>query len=165
MKRECFSNEGSTWTIHPRYKQWISFRQMNLVEGEFSTPFDMRTDFDLILCRNVMIYFAPEGCRRLVGRLYKSLGDEGWLVVGASEHNPEYYTAFRTVNAAGARVYQKMAAPRVQMEAAQAVDTTAPSGRAQAAGEPLIKLAGRTRAGRHGASTPTRRPRRVEKRC
>ncbi len=32
VKHECFSQEGSTWTIHPRYKRWISFRQMNLVE-------------------------------------------------------------------------------------------------------------------------------------
>jgi chemotaxis protein methyltransferase CheR len=115
MRRACFSNEGSNWTIHPRYKKWISFHQMNLVESEFSTSFDVRTDFDLILCRNVMIYFAPEECRKLVGKLYKSLGDEGWLLVGASEHNPDNYRSFRTVNTAGARLYQKTSPPRVRM--------------------------------------------------
>ncbi len=31
VKRECFSKEGLIWTIHPRYKQWISFHHMNLV--------------------------------------------------------------------------------------------------------------------------------------
>ena len=149
MKRACFSNVGSTWTIHPRYKQWVSFQQMNLVEGEFSMPFDMRTDLDLILCRNVMIYFAPEECRRLVGKLYKSLGDEGWLVVGASEHNSDYYGSFRTVNVAGAKVYQKMEAPRARMAlapillrpaAAPAPTLPRPVAAPKPPGRPSIKL-------------------------
>ncbi len=91
VKRECFSKEGLTWTIHPRYKQWISFHHMNLVESEFATPFAAGTDFDLILCRNVMIYFTPEVNRRLIGQFHQSLGDGGWLVVGAAEHNLENY--------------------------------------------------------------------------
>jgi chemotaxis protein methyltransferase CheR len=112
VKRKCFSNEDLTWTIHPRYKQWISFHQMNLIESEFSAPLTTGTHFDLILCRNVMIYFSPEVNRRLVGQFHQSLGDEGWLVVGASEHNLENYRAFRTVNATGAMVYQKIAPDR-----------------------------------------------------
>jgi hypothetical protein len=99
VKRECFSNEGLVWTIHPRYKQWISFHHMNLVESEFSTPWPDGALFDLILCRNVMIYFAPEVNRRLIGQFHNSLGDDGWLVVGASEHNLESYQAFRTSDA------------------------------------------------------------------
>ena len=116
VKRDCFSQEGLIWTIHPRYKQWISFHHMNLVEGEFSPPFPASTSFDLILCRNVMIYFAPEVSRRLIGRFHQSLEDEGWLVVGASEHSPEKYQAFRTVTAPGTRLYQKMALPCGHME-------------------------------------------------
>lgn len=118
VKRDCFSQEGLIWTIDPRYKQWVSFHHMNLVEGEFSTPFPAATSFDLILCRNVMIYFAPEVNRRLIGQFHQALEDEGWLVVGASEHSLENYRAFRTVTAPGARLYQKMALPRGQMEVA-----------------------------------------------
>ncbi len=88
VKRECFSKEGLTWTIHPRYKQWISFQHMNLMDSEFSTPFPAGTHFDLILCRNVMIYFSPEMNRRLIGQFHQSLGDGGWLVVGAAESQP-----------------------------------------------------------------------------
>jgi chemotaxis protein methyltransferase CheR len=118
VKRECFSNEGLIWTIHPRYKQWISFHHMNLVGSEFRTPLTAGTHFDLILCRNVMIYFAPEVARRLIGQFHHCLGDEGWLVVGAVEHNLENYKAFRTVNAAGTTLYQKTAVPREQPVAA-----------------------------------------------
>jgi chemotaxis protein methyltransferase CheR len=118
VKDECFSREGRIWTVHSRYKQWISFHQMNLVESGFSTPWPRDTHFDLILCRNVMIYFAPEEARRLVGNFHEALEDDGWLVVGASEHNLENYRGFRTVLAPGAKAYQKVAAARGRLEVA-----------------------------------------------
>jgi chemotaxis protein methyltransferase CheR len=102
VKRECFSKEGLLWAIHPRYKQWISFAQMNLVENDFPI-----LPFDLILCRNVMIYFSREVNRRLIGRFHESLEDYGWLVVGGAEHNPEDYHAYSAVDAAGTKLYQK----------------------------------------------------------
>src|SRR5271163_3796497 len=61
-----------------------------------------------------MIYFAPETNRRVVRQLHESLGAEGWLVVGASEHNRESYSAFGAVNASGAKFYQKMALPATE---------------------------------------------------
>jgi chemotaxis protein methyltransferase CheR len=108
VKRECFSKDGSTWTIHPSYKQWISFHPMNLVTSDFPTPWPAGTRFDLILCRNVMIYFAPEVNRRLVGQLHNSLRDGGWLVVGAAEHGLDSYQAFRGSDVTDARIYQKL---------------------------------------------------------
>ncbi len=111
VKRECFSKEGLIWTIHPRYKQWISFHHLNLVDSEFPTPWRDGTPFDLILCRNVMIYFTPEANRRLIGQLHKSLGDDGWLVVGATEHGLGGYQAFRSSDVTNARIYQKLPAP------------------------------------------------------
>jgi chemotaxis protein methyltransferase CheR len=108
VKRECFSKDGLVWTIHPRYKQWISFHHMNLVASEFRTPWPDGTLFDLILCRNVMIYFTPEVNRRLIGQLHNSLADDGWLVVGASEHGLDCYQSFRTSDVTNARIYQKL---------------------------------------------------------
>lgn len=107
VKRECFSQDGQAWTIHPRYKRWISFERMNLIQ----TSLDDAGHFDLILCRNVMIYFSPEMNRRLIGQFHQSLEDRGWLVVGSSEHNLENYKDFSSVNAAGAKLYQKTAEP------------------------------------------------------
>ena len=117
VKRECFSNEGLVWTIHPRFKQWISFHHMNLIDSAFSTPL-AGGRFDLILCRNVMIYFAPEVSRHLVGQFHESLEEGGWLVVSATESNLKNYTAFRTVGATGTRLYQKIAFPGARTEVA-----------------------------------------------
>ena len=121
MKRECFTNQGLIWTIHPRYKQWISFHHMNLVGSEFQMPGIENAHFDLILCRNVMIYFAPGVNRQLIAHFHRSLDDGGWLVVGASEYNLESYTAFRTVNVTGAKLYQKVAAEPLPLPALSAL--------------------------------------------
>ena len=118
VKRKCFSNEGLIWTIDPRFKQWISFEHRNLIAGEFPTTSAAGKRFDLILCRNVMIYFAPEVSRRMVGQFHESLEDGGWLVVGASEYNLESYKAFRTISAPAARLYQKPFLPGERLEVA-----------------------------------------------
>jgi chemotaxis protein methyltransferase CheR len=118
VKRDCFSNEGGFWTIHPRYKKWISFQYLNLAESEFLPPSTAGSHFDLILCRNVMIYFKPEVSKRLVGQFYQVLNFGGWLVVGASEHSRERYGEFRAVSTAGTKLYQKMTTPQGQPEGA-----------------------------------------------
>jgi chemotaxis protein methyltransferase CheR len=117
VKRECFSQDGPTWTIHPQYKRSISFRHMNLIDGEFGES----AYFDLILCRNVMIYFLPATNRRIVGQFHQSLDDGGWLVVGAAEHNLENYKAFTAVNGAGATLYQKVASKYAPLQPAPEV--------------------------------------------
>jgi chemotaxis protein methyltransferase CheR len=144
VKRECFSKEGLIWTIHPRYKRWISFHHMNLVGSGFSTAFSGGLHFDLILCRNVMIYFAPEVIHRLIGRFHESLEDWGWLVVGSSEYGLDNYKAYRTVNAPGARLYQKaiVRPPSETVEtrrpAAPTQRLAAKAGRQPAGTDPLV---------------------------
>ena len=127
VKRACFSNDGRIWTIHPRYKQWISFHYLNLIDGDFSTPLTASTRFDLILCRSVLLYFTPQVRRRMIGQFHQSLGEEGWLVVGAAESDLESYKVFKAVNAVGAMLYQKSASPRGQREAAPQMASNTPT--------------------------------------
>jgi len=95
---------------HPQYKQWISFRHLNLVETENARGRSLRSDslpqrHDLLCAGN-----EPPP----VWRLHGSLGSYGWLVVGASEHNLKNYTGFRAVNAVGAKFYQKVSLPTLE---------------------------------------------------
>jgi chemotaxis protein methyltransferase CheR len=115
VKRDCFSKDGLTWVIQPRYKEWIVFHQMNLMDSDFSASFPADTHFDLILCRNVMIYFSREMNNRLIGQFHQSLGDGGWLVVGASECNLSNLNLFRIVSTTSATLFQKktLACPAV----------------------------------------------------
>lgn len=106
LKRMCFRKEGRYWTIAPEYKKDVSFQVHNLANF-VPTPFTIRNGFDLIVCRNVMIYFAPELMRRTVLHFHECLAPEGWLLVGPSEPNMTHFTSFRVLNAPGVTLYQK----------------------------------------------------------
>ena len=70
----------SRWQIAPRLRERVRFRQLNLFE-----PWPMRQRFDVIFCRNVVIYFTPADKRRLVARFVEALAPGGHLVLGHSE--------------------------------------------------------------------------------
>jgi chemotaxis protein methyltransferase CheR len=59
----------------------IRFSKLNLNEGDY----DIHGPFDLILCRNVLIYFAAESRLRVIGRLLDLLARDGLLLLGHSE--------------------------------------------------------------------------------
>ncbi|QEL16617.1 CheR family methyltransferase [Limnoglobus roseus] len=109
LRAACFTPAGSAWQLVPEYRAGVSFQYHNLVANPFPSLLHDLADFDLILCRNVTIYFGPEIIRRLIGQFHQSLTDGGWLVVGHSEPNLELFREFRTVNAGGAVLYQKLA--------------------------------------------------------
>ena len=67
----------------------VSFRQLNLLE-----PFPGLGTFDVLLCRNVAIYFDAEVQRDLFHRLADTLAEDGFLFVGASESLSRYGPRF-----------------------------------------------------------------------
>lgn len=107
IRRECFASNGKRWTIAPQYKSGVSFQFHNLVEDFTPPQLDDGAAFDLIICRNVMIYFAPKLMRRVLQRFHQCLAPGGWLLVGPSEPNMTHFTAFHAVNAPGVTLYQK----------------------------------------------------------
>lgn len=107
LRRACFEKKGKHWTIAPEFKTGLSFQFHNLVEGSFPPPLDDRFDFDLIVCRNVMIYFGPELMQRVVRKFHECLAPCAWLLVGPSEPNMTSFTSFHAVNAPGVTLYQK----------------------------------------------------------
>lgn len=68
------------YRIRPEIVQMIEFRRMNLIE-----PFPELGLFDVIFCRNVMIYFSHDTQTQLVHRLADRLRPGGYLFVGHSE--------------------------------------------------------------------------------
>jgi len=107
VKRACFSRQGKRWQLAPEYKARVSFQYHNLVQDSFPSLLNNLSSFDLILCRNVMIYFGPDLMQRLVRQFQESLVPGGWLLVGPTEPNMTYFTSFHTVNAPGVTLYQK----------------------------------------------------------
>ena len=107
QRRDCFLKEGRLWSIAPEYKERVFFEYHNLVEHSFPSPVNNLFCFDLIICRNVMIYFGPDLMQRMIRQFHDCLVPGAWLLVGPSEPNMTYFSSFLTVNAPGVTLYQK----------------------------------------------------------
>ncbi|KXS51443.1 MAG: chemotaxis protein methyltransferase CheR [Marinobacter sp. T13-3] len=71
------SNGG--WQIKPQIKSMVEFRELNLLDRYTLGK------FDIIMCRNVLIYFSAELKRDILTRLHAALNPGGYLILGASE--------------------------------------------------------------------------------
>jgi chemotaxis protein methyltransferase CheR len=107
IRQSCFCRQGNCWVLLPRYRDAVCFQYHNLVTHPFPSLLNNLFAFDLILCRNVMIYFGPDIVRRLLANFRLSLVEDGHLLVGHAEPNVDLYKGFRTLNVPGAVFYQK----------------------------------------------------------
>ncbi len=103
----CFDRQDKLWSVKAKYRQWTSFMPFNLVEGSIPSYPHGIGHFDIILCRNVMIYFDEATRHRLLGNLHNALADGGWLVVGHAEAGPQMNELFIPVSVPGATLYRK----------------------------------------------------------
>lgn len=102
-----FVRHGKQWQVKPELRQWTSFTVFNLVDGPIpSYPHGIGL-FDIVLCRNVMIYFDEATRSRLLGNLQASLAVGGWLVVGHAEAGPQMNELFTSVPVPGATLYRR----------------------------------------------------------
>lgn len=118
-QKACFVPLGNRWQVKPEYQQGVRFEYHNLASPQFSSPMKDLAQFDLILCRNVMIYFSPDVACQTINNLHRCLAPEGWLVVGHAEHNVDWFRGFRTQMSDGAVLYQNQGPLRGQTEVAR----------------------------------------------
>ena len=79
-----FNKVGEEWEIKPEVSKMCTFRHANLCATQF--PFARATDrFDVVLLRNVMLYFSTEMRKALLTRIHRVLAPDGILILGASE--------------------------------------------------------------------------------
>jgi chemotaxis protein methyltransferase CheR len=75
-----FQRRDQGWTLAPSLRSMLEFRVHNLLE---EVPGGDR--YDLVMLRNVLIYFAPETRLRVLQHVHRALRPDGWLILGASE--------------------------------------------------------------------------------
>lgn len=98
------------WAIRPAIKKMVSFAQLNLADDFFPWHSNSIHGFDVIFCRNVLMYFTPEGMRKVILRLYRSLASGGWLIVSPTETSHELFSEFTAVSFGDVTLYRKSAA-------------------------------------------------------
>ncbi len=75
-----FTRRGNSWMVRDEIRAMVSFRRMNLLH-----PFGAMGRFDIILLRNVAIYFNVETRRKLFEKMCRVLAGDGYLIIGATE--------------------------------------------------------------------------------
>lgn len=83
-------------------KKLVNFRQLNLL-GSYS----LMGRFDIIFCRNVLIYFSPEVKKTILSQIHSILNKGGYLLLGASESLSGLNTNFDMIRCNPGIIYQK----------------------------------------------------------
>ena len=84
LKRKYFTKIGPSYKIADEIKARVDFHQHNLLKDVYPT------DCDLIVCRNVLIYFTEEAKDEVFRKYYQSLAKGGMLFIGSTEQIMNY---------------------------------------------------------------------------
>lgn len=84
-----FEKDGRGWKLNDEIKRMIRFQQFNLIKDPYSFG-----QFDIIFCRNVLIYFSETYKKEVFKKISRSLKNNGILFVGSSELLDDYNKDF-----------------------------------------------------------------------
>jgi chemotaxis protein methyltransferase CheR len=100
-KKRYFQQRDDKWEVRPEIKNRASFRELNLLHN-FSTL----GKFDIVFCRNVLIYFSSQLKTDILNRIAKTLNPGGYLFLGGSESPTSYTDVFELVRTPKGVVYR-----------------------------------------------------------
>ncbi len=99
-----FEQHGTTWQLKPGIRDLVKFQEMNL-----ASPWPFLPRLDLVLMRNVMIYFEVPMKKTILGRVGRLLAPDGYLLLGGAETTLNLDDSFRRVDHLKTGFYQIIA--------------------------------------------------------
>lgn len=106
LQQRYFRPEGRRFRLNDEIRRAVRFEYANLTQGPRLRP---AGGHDLVLCKNVAIYFRPESVHHLVRHLQGALSEGGFLLLGHSESLWQMDEGFSLVEHEGAFCYRKTA--------------------------------------------------------
>ena len=100
-KQRFFQQDGDLWRVKDEIRNRVRFAELNLMNSYVSLG-----KFDIVFCRNVLIYFSSELKRDILRRIAQTLAPGGYLFLGSTETIASYSDDFDTVRHKGGIVYQ-----------------------------------------------------------
>lgn len=101
LNRYFSQHDENTWAINDEIKRRVEFRIQNLCDS-----FSALGKFDIIFCRNVLIYFSSDLKTDIIRRMHAQLNPNGYLMLGASESLSGASDLFEMVQCSPGLVYQ-----------------------------------------------------------
>ncbi len=100
--QKYFTPSDGNYAIRESIKKYVEFEYSNLTDSYF------QKDFDIIFCRNVMIYFRDETKADILNRFYDSLKDGGYLFLGPTEMIRGLTDGFKMITLKDSVAFQKV---------------------------------------------------------
>lgn len=85
IKSKFFTKKGKEYLLDPRVKDMVDFSYLNLKNGDYPSMLNNTNSQDLIICRNVTIYFDRNTIKNMLDKFSYCLIDGGALLLGASD--------------------------------------------------------------------------------
>jgi chemotaxis protein methyltransferase CheR len=111
IRERFFTPRDGVFEIKPPIREMVHFAHLNLSENVYPSPATFTNAMDLILCRNVAIYFEKVMMREMALRFHRCLVPDGWFIVGAAEAGSAICDPFIYWNSPGAILYRKGVTP------------------------------------------------------
>ncbi len=109
FKTENFKEFGKDkFQINPEIQRMVTFSYQNLAKDTYPSLVNNTNAMDIILCRNVLIYFSDKGIKQVTTRLYNCLTKEGILVVSPVEMSNLISPKFSRIQHNGITIYKKI---------------------------------------------------------
>jgi chemotaxis protein methyltransferase CheR len=108
VKEKYFTtNNDRRYVISGTIRKMVTFAPLNLAQDPYPALANNTNAMDIIFCRNVLMYFAPEQIKGAIDRFRHSLVDGGWLIVSPCETSHELFTGFSTIQLNNTIFYRK----------------------------------------------------------
>jgi chemotaxis protein methyltransferase CheR len=100
-KQRFFQAQGDLWQVKDEIRNRVRFAELNLMNNYASLG-----KFNIVFCRNVLIYFSSQLKRDILRRIAQTMVPGGYLFLGSTETIASYSDAFDTVRHEGGIVYR-----------------------------------------------------------
>jgi chemotaxis protein methyltransferase CheR len=115
LKSRYFTRtQDGRYEIAPDVRGQVTFAQLNLATDPYPSLTTGTNAMDLIVCRNVLMYFSSAHTTKVVSKLHEALLDEGWLIVAPSECSQTLFAQFAAARLPEGTFYRKSGTVAVQ---------------------------------------------------
>jgi len=118
LQTEVLQRKSKQLVVPARFVQRVNFFYFNLASPDYQQHSAL-SDIDVILCRNVFIYFSADTIAHISRQLYASLAEGGYLILGPSDPLISQHAPFDVIKTAHGLVYRKPGAAQSNIRRAQ----------------------------------------------
>jgi chemotaxis protein methyltransferase CheR len=104
MRNKYFLQERDSYVVSEKVRKMVEFKAFNIQD-----PFTQIGSFDVIFCRNILIYFTDDAKRKILSQFFQILAPGGYLLLGSAENMYNLNSDFTTERYGATTIYRKPA--------------------------------------------------------